>query len=794
MTTSSNTISLNLDSYAEKKLQRMIDAYKDGKMLSRTLQFQFFVMCASQVIKRDEFYRLSLLQISEYIKAVEIFTISEMVTIIQKLISQCTSQKQADLTLKKIIPKIRCNYYSYNLSPCCCENLYNFLSKTQCKLKNGNFYIFGNLFNFQSDRMLRIRYNQEKFTSPPRFPHSDDLCLVICNNSLEHIYGQLIKPDTNVPIFDTDIARPASDWNPDICASIRLGNIKSIQYNIFVLPLLRKISFYKGNSLVHIAIMHNQLQIIDLLYKLIEKQPIHTAKNKETIEKLVKCGCSFYDVNKSGQNLIDTMSDPFNENAFRYFFKYGFDIFKPNKNGCYWAQNIIRFARFYRNDDKENYYRFRKFLYQVLINNDLPIYKNNQNLQNILKKNEINETNDINSLRKAVIDRDINLIKTYLAIGFPADFKDENNITNLMIASQNGDIELVDLFIHNYCSVIAENNNGENSFWISAWNNHFDVSTLIINKCDIQRIVYLKSDQTILHAAYDNKKEELMFYLLDIGISPNFSTDKRESVIFKAFLNRDNKIAEIMQDDYKGEINNRNKNNESLGHIAIQQNDIKWLEYLLDRKLLVYLRDCKSQTLFMHSIIFQNNLQMSQLLLNRGADINAYDSDGNTPFNYVCSEKNFNCEKFRFLLKNGCNINIANKFRESPISNLIKFDRKEEALILINNNVVISDCESSAEPIVIALLKHSKFWVEKLVEKGANAMNKTFPVIEKYLDEEFFDFEILKKMKFYNITIGTPIQTALRNNKKEVAMFLWENASQNDRNLISKSLDINFLK
>lgn len=101
------------------------------------------------------------------------------------------------------------------------------------------------------------------------------------------------------------------------------------------------------------------------------------------------------------------------------------------------------------------------------------------------------------------------------------------------------------------------------------------------------------------------------------------------------------------------------------------------------------------------------------------------------------------------MLKNRCNIDIANKNRELPISNLIKFDRKEEALVLINKNALIVDCESSAEPIVIALLKHSKFWFEKLVEEGANAMNKTFPVIEKYLDEPFFDFEILKKDEIF---------------------------------------------
>lgn len=113
-------------------------------------------------------------------------------------------------------------------------------------------------------------------------------------------------------------------------------------------------------------------------------------------------------------------------------------------------------------------------------------------------------------------------------------------------------------------------------------------------------------------------------------------------------MNRDDKIAEIIQDDYNGEINNRNKDGDSLGHIAILQNDIKWLEYLLKRKLYIESRDKKSQTLFMYSITAQNNLQMSQLLLNYGANINVYDFDGNTSFNYVCSEKNLIVINFIF--------------------------------------------------------------------------------------------------------------------------------------------------
>ena len=115
------------------------------------------------------------------------------------------------------------------------------------------------------------------------------------------------------------------------------------------------------------------------------------------------------------------------------------------------------------------------------------IYKENKTLQNILKKkSDINETNDINCLRQAVLNRDMNEIKTYIALGIPSDtFIDDDKgekLTNLMIASRNGDIKLVQLFVNNFCDPNKVNQNGENSFWISAWNNYFDISTLLLTK------------------------------------------------------------------------------------------------------------------------------------------------------------------------------------------------------------------------------------------------------------------------------------------------------------------------
>ena len=59
--------------------------------------------------------------------------------------------------------------------------------------------------------------------------------------------------------------------------------------------------------------------------------------------------------------------------------------------------------------------------------------------------------------------------------------------------------------------------------------------------------------------------EELFYYLLDLGASPNIQDIEGETIQFKTFLNRDDKVAEIIQDDYNGDINALNKEGLSLG-------------------------------------------------------------------------------------------------------------------------------------------------------------------------------------------------------------------------------------
>ena len=111
-------------------------------------------------------------------------------------------------------------------------------------------------------------------------------------------------------------------------------------------------------------------------------------------------------------------------------------------------------------------------------------------------------------------------------------------------------------------------------------------------------------------------------------------------------------------------------------------------------------------------------------------------------------------------------------------------------LLLLNKGSNIVDPESSNEPIVLALKMHNELLINKFIENNANAKNKTYPVVEKYIKEPFFNLEKLKKMKKYNLCIGCPFQSALQKSNDAV-VFLWNLATKEERIKISNSVDEN---
>lgn len=105
-----------------------------------------------------------------------------------------------------------------------------------------------------------------------------------------------------------------------------------------------------------------------------------------------------------------------------------------------------------------------------------------------------------------------------------------------------------------------------------------------------------------------------------------------------------------------------------------------WLKHGAD----INIRDSQNQTPI-YSVFFSNSKNVSaievlEILLNKGAELNVKDMNGNTPQHYCCrfyywyQPKDF-IKTMKFLIKKGADITVKNKYGEKPFDFLPLKDR-----------------------------------------------------------------------------------------------------------------------
>ena len=211
-------------------LSREIQLYKDGEMDKQSLRYQLFLKSASNVIYLDDFYKeLSIDQINEYIKGVQVFNKKEVSTIIKKLYEISDNDEEANSLVSQVLPNILCpcqkmKSVSY-ISPCCSESLFNDIVRRNPNLECGS-YKPSNIFDFDSEEMIELKECQEKSIVQPKIQHSNDTALVIFANSLERIIGNENILDNNIQFFERPPMKPLL-WEKNIHNAAKKGSIKT---------------------------------------------------------------------------------------------------------------------------------------------------------------------------------------------------------------------------------------------------------------------------------------------------------------------------------------------------------------------------------------------------------------------------------------------------------------------------------------------------------------------------------------------------------------------------------------
>lgn len=139
---------------------------------------------------------------------------------------------------------------------------------------------------------------------------------------------------------------------------------------------------------------------------------------------------------------------------------------------------------------------------------------------------------------------------------------------------------------------------------------------------------------------------------------------------------------------------NINESNCSQWHMplsyAASKNYKKLVQVLLNNNAQVNLRDKNHMT----ALMYANESESCQLLIDAGADINAQDNDGNTALILICQRCDYYNNEYtdtvKLLIKAGTDVNIQNNDGETALLKAIRFGHKEIVELLLKSGADIN--------------------------------------------------------------------------------------------------------
>lgn len=626
--------------------------------------------------------------------------------------------------------------------------------------------------------------------------HTRDSSLLVLENPVDQLYKRNIKEMPESLPFEKKVSKPFR-WKKSIHEASFLGDESSVKYCLYLLPILLNCPDTVGDTPAHKAALGGRPKIIKLLHSLGANFdltndegffPLHMSTDRTVVATMQSIGCDLNKRNAKGESLLEIKTRDFNAKIIETLLKFNINILEPSPKGMYWMQFAIYNEYFGK---KMDFTKFQDFVRSILKKNAQGEYHQNPIFEEILQRKvkKCNEE-DEKDINDSVTNKNVERIKPLLALGAHPDRVREDGKTNLMLCAERDDEEIAEILASNFCDTNKTNSAKENTFWVASIRKNFKTALVLRNHgADMNALS--SSGKTILHVSYNDHIEDLFNFLLDAGASPNTKNVQNESVLFQAFRLKDDKTGELLQDKYKGDISTQAANGNTLAHFAVLEKEDDRLEYYISRKIDLEVKNDQGFTIFMLAIVQFDDLDLCQRLLDHGSDINTQDKNGNTALLNIVHAEEFSREKFDFLLKNNCNIDIQNIEREYPIAVCILNKLDEEAQILLDRGAKINDKLSYHEPIANSLKIGSQHWFEKLLDHGANALNEKYPVLVNYIRSDFFNFELMKSIKERNVYIGGPVQAAINKGLNDVASYFWDEADSETKLGIASSQDEN---
>ena len=281
-------------------------------------------------------------------------------------------------------------------------------------------------------------------------------------------------------------------------------------------------------------------------------------------------------------------------------------------------------------------------------------------------------------------NQNIQITNIYLLIKYGGNVNDITieNVTTLMVATKNNNIELVKFLINQKVDPNIVTNNGITALLLAIKNSNIDIVKYLLDYGANINFIN-KNGETPLHFACRENNLDIVSLLIKYGANINFKSNNNTTPLLLAVHNKKNEIIKFLL-EVGANIHDADKKGwTSILVACCITKDFSTISLLLNNSANINDVTIENATILMIAVK-NNDLEMVKYAISKEVDINAISNNGLTAL-FVSIQKS-NIDIFKYLLEHGANINHKiNPLNLNAVDIAIMYNSLDIAIHLIKN-------------------------------------------------------------------------------------------------------------